>query len=600
VVAAAHLDHGHIYGMCNGLVEAGAELRWVYDPDPAKVEAFVGALPLRGPARSLDEVLDDPDVRLVAAAAVPSERCDLGIRVLEAGKDYFTDKAPITTLDQLARARDAVAAPAASTSCTTASASTPRAACARASSSRTAPSGASSRCSGLGPHRLNAASRPDWFFDKARYGGILVDLGSHQIEQFLHYTGARTPRSSAPAPTTSPPRPGPGIEDFGEASLRADNGASNYFRVDWFTPDGLPTWGDGRTIILGTDGYIEMRKYIDLARHDDGDHLYLVDHAGVQHHGARRPGGLPVLRAARPRWPERTERAMTQEHAFKAAELCLRAQQVADGHARITRAVLAALPRCRVVVRYGVGTDTVDVDAATEHGVAVCNVPDYGVEEVSDHALALLLALGRRIVTLDRAVRGGDWSLASSPDVRRLRGRVLGLVGLGRIGRAVARKALALGLEVVAYDPVAAPPAPSVTHLGLDELLARSDYVSLHAPLVPATRHLFDDATFRRMKPGAFLINTARGGLVDTDALTRALADGRLAGAGIDVLEQEPIAPDHPLLDQPNCLLTPHAGWFSQDAFAELKTKAAEEAVAVLTGAVPRSCLNPEALVRAG
>ncbi len=282
------------------------------------------------------------------------------------------------------------------------------------------------------------------------------------------------------------------------------------------------------------------------------------------------------------------------------ASVCRDAAGLIVQYAPITRTVLAALPHCRVVVRYGVGTDTVDVDAATEHGVAVCNVPDYGVEEVSDHALALLLALGRRIVTLDRAVRGGDWSLASSPDVRRLRGRVLGLVGLGRIGRAVARKALALGFEVVAHDPVAAPPEPGVTNVGLDELLARSDFVSLHAPLVPATRHLFDDAAFRRMKPGAFLINTARGGLVDTDALTRALADGRLAGAGIDVLEHEPIAPGHPLLDQPNCLLTPHAGWFSQDAFAELKTKAAEEAVAVLTGAAPRYCLNPGVLVRPG
>jgi len=278
------------------------------------------------------------------------------------------------------------------------------------------------------------------------------------------------------------------------------------------------------------------------------------------------------------------------------ASACRDADGLLVQYAPITRAVLVALPRCRVVVRYGVGTDTVDVDAATDLGVAVCNVPDYGVEEVSDHALALLLALGRGIVTLDRAVRGGDWSLATAPGVRRLRGRVLGLVGLGRIGRAVARKALALGLEVVAHDPAAVPPVPGVAQVGFDELLARSDFVSLHAPLLPATRHLFDDAAFRRMKPGAFLINTARGGLVDTDALTRALAEGRLAGAGIDVLEREPIAPGHALLEQPNCLLTPHAGWFSRDAFEELKTKAAEEAVAVLTGAAPRYCLNPQVL----
>lgn len=280
------------------------------------------------------------------------------------------------------------------------------------------------------------------------------------------------------------------------------------------------------------------------------------------------------------------------------ADACRDAVGLLVQYAPITRAVLAALPRCRVVVRYGVGTDTVDVDAATDLGVAVCNVPDYGVEEVSDHALALLLALGRRVVTLDRAVRGGDWSLASSPDIRRLRGRVLGLVGLGRIGRAVARKALALGFEVVAHDPVVAEPPAGVRQVGLDELLAGSDFVSLHAPLVPATRHLIDDAALRRMRPGAFLVNTARGGLVDTDALARALADGRLAGAGIDVLETEPIAPGHPLLEQPNCLLTPHAGWFSQDAFAELKAKAAQEAVAVVSGAAPRYCLNPRVLAR--
>ena len=286
--------------------------------------------------------------------------------------------------------------------------------------------------------------------------------------------------------------------------------------------------------------------------------------------------------------------------AADVASACREAAGLLVQYAPITRAVVGALSRCRVVVRYGVGTDTVDIDAATDHGVAVCNVPDYGVEEVSDHALALLLALGRRIATLDRAVHAGDWSLASSPDIRRLRGRVLGLVGLGRIGRAVASKGLALGFEVVAHDPYAGEPVPGVTPVGFDELLARSDFVSIHAPQVPATRHLFDDAAFRRMKPGAFLINTARGGLVDTAALVRALADGRLAGAGIDVLEQEPIAAGDPLLDQPNCLLTPHAGWFSRDAFVELKTKAAEEAVAVMRGATPRYCLNPAVLGRAG
>lgn len=334
VFAAAHLDHGHIYGQCNGLIEAGAELRWVYDPDPAKVDAFVARYPGTRVARALDEILDDPDVRLLAAAAVPSERCDLGIRVLEAGKDYFTDKAPLTTLEQLSRARDAVDR-------------TGRKYLAYYSERIHTESGVRAgeliqdgaigrvvQVLGLGPHRLNAASRPDWFFDKARYGGILLDLGSHQTEQFLHYAGAQDAQVlSARSENLGHPDL-PGIDDFGEASLRADNGASSYFRVDWFTPDGLPTWGDGRTIILGTDGYIEMRKYIDLARHDDGDHLYLVDHAGVQHHALAGQVGYPFFGQLVLDCLERTERAMTQAHAFKAVELCLLAQQVATGHAR--------------------------------------------------------------------------------------------------------------------------------------------------------------------------------------------------------------------------------------------------------------------------
>jgi predicted dehydrogenase len=183
---------------------------------------------------------------------------------------------------------------------------------------------------GLGPHRLNIASRPDWFFDKSRYGGILVDIGSHQIEQFLSYAGAHDAEVvMARADNLAHPER-PGLEDFGEAGLRADNGASNYFRVDWFTPDGLPTWGDGRTIILGTDGYIELRKYIDLARHDDGDHLYLVTHGGVEHMALAGQVGFPFFGRLVLDCLGRTERAMTQAHAFKAAELCLRAQAVAD------------------------------------------------------------------------------------------------------------------------------------------------------------------------------------------------------------------------------------------------------------------------------
>jgi predicted dehydrogenase len=330
VVAAAHLDHGHIYGMGNGLIEAGAELRWVYDPDPAKVEAFVARYPGARPARGLDEILDDAEVQLVATAAVPSTRCDLGIRVMEAGKDFFTDKAPMTTLEQLGRARAAVER-------------TGRKYLVYYSERIHTESGVRAgeliddgaigrviQVLGLGPHRLNVGSRPDWFFDKSRYGGILVDIGSHQIEQFLSYAGAQDAEVLMARADNLAHAERPGLEDFGEATLRADNGASNYFRVDWFTPDGLPTWGDGRTIILGTDGYIELRKYIDIARHDDGDHLYLVTHAGVEHMALTGKVGFPFFGRLVLDCLGRTERAMTQAHAFKAAELCLRAQEVAD------------------------------------------------------------------------------------------------------------------------------------------------------------------------------------------------------------------------------------------------------------------------------
>ena len=266
----------------------------------------------------------------MAAAAIPDRRCDLGIRVMEAGKDYFTDKAPLTTLAQLERARAAAAR-------------TERKYMAYFSERLHTESGVRAgeliadgaigrviQVLGLGPHRLNAGARPAWFFDKQRYGGILVDIGSHQTEQFLHYTGARDARVASARAVNLHHPDRPDFEDFGEASLVADNGASNYFRVDWFTPDGLPTWGDGRTIVMGTDGYIEMRKYLDLGRDDATDHLYLVDGKGVQHMVLEGQVGFPFFGQLVLDCLNRTETAMTQEHAFKAAELCLKAQAWAD------------------------------------------------------------------------------------------------------------------------------------------------------------------------------------------------------------------------------------------------------------------------------
>jgi predicted dehydrogenase len=334
VIAAAGLDHGHIYGQCNGLTEAGATLKWVYDPDPQKVEAFRKTYPQAQVARRLDEILDDRAVHLVAAAAVPCDRGPLGVRVMQAGKDYFTDKSPFTTLAQLDEARRTAAA-------------TGRkymvyyserlhVECAMHAGDLIA-QGAIGRVIqviGLGPHRLNAPSRPAWFFDKHKYGGILCDIGSHQCEQFLAFTGARDGRVLSARVENFHHPDHPGLEDFGEATLVADNGASFYFRVDWFTPDGLPTWGDGRTLILGTDGYIELRKSIDVGREQTGDHLYLVTQTGVEHMQLTGKVGFrffgELIRDCR----DRTERAMTQAHAFKAAELCMQAQALADAQRR--------------------------------------------------------------------------------------------------------------------------------------------------------------------------------------------------------------------------------------------------------------------------
>ena len=281
--------------------------------------------------------------------------------------------------------------------------------------------------------------------------------------------------------------------------------------------------------------------------------------------------------------------------------LCADADGLLNQYAPLTRGVLSTLSRCRVVARYGVGVDNVDVEAATECRIAVCNVPDYAVEEVSDHAIGLLMGLARKTHLLDRAVHAGRWDFSLARPVQRMRGRVVGIVGLGRIGRATARKAEGLGLRVIAHDAQAGEPgfnSGGTEIVPLETLLRESDYVSLHVPFTPETRHLVNEESLRLMKPEAILVNTGRGGVVDTDALVRALREGRIAGAGLDVLEQEPISAGHPLLGLDNCVLTPHAAWYSEDAFVELKTKAAEEAAAVLTGREPRYCLNPDVLRR--
>lgn len=328
-IAAVGLDHGHIYGMTNGLREAGAEVKWVYDPDPEKVAAYVKAYPEAKPARSKQEVFDDPAVKLVAAAAVPADRCRLGCEAIDHGKDYFTDKAPMTTLEQVDEARRKTAETGRKyavyyserlhTECSI-------------YAGNLIDEGAIGRVLqviGLGPHRLSAPSRPPWFFEHKRYGGILCDIGSHQIEQFLHFSGARDAKITASRVANYNHKQWPELEDFGDASLTGDNGATNYFRVDWFTPDGLGAWGDGRATILGTEGYIELRKYLDVGREPESDQLYLVNGKGEQHIRTHGTIGFPYFGQLILDCLNRTENAMTQEHTFKAAELCLVAQNQA-------------------------------------------------------------------------------------------------------------------------------------------------------------------------------------------------------------------------------------------------------------------------------
>jgi len=329
IFAAAALDHGHIYGMSNGLIEAGATLKWVYDPDPQKVQQFVKQYPQVKVAPSLDVILNDDSVKMVAAAAIPDERCALGLKVLDAGKDYFTDKAPLTTLAQLVEAKAKVAKTGRKYAVYYSERLHVESAVFAGQLVRDGAIGRVIQTLGMGPHR-EGQGRPDWFYFKKRFGGILCDIGSHQIEQFLFYTGNRDAQVVA-AQTNNFAHPQyPEFEDFGDAMLKGENGASGYFRCDWFTPQGLSSWGDGRLTLLGTDGYIEIRKYVDITRQEQ-DVVYLVNKEGEFRYPVAGKVGFPFFGELILDCLNRTENAMTQEHAFKAAELCVQAQMLANG-----------------------------------------------------------------------------------------------------------------------------------------------------------------------------------------------------------------------------------------------------------------------------
>lgn len=329
IFAAVALDHGHINGMTNGLLEAGATLKWVYDADDQKVAAYKEQFPQAQVADSIDQVLADPDIKLVAAAAVPNKRSELGNRVMKAGKDYFTDKTAFTTREQLEETKQVVEETGRKFWVYFSERLHVEGALFAGQLIEQGAIGDVVQITGFGPHRLDKEKRPDWFFHKEEYGGILCDIGSHQIEQFLTFTGNKNAEvvHSKVGNYANPDKPE--LEDYGDATLVGENGASFIFKVDWFTPDGLSTWGDGRMFITGTKGTIEVRKYVDVAREESGDHVYLVDSEGEKHYHVTGQVGFPFFGEMILDCINGTENAMTQQHIFKAQELCLTAQEKA-------------------------------------------------------------------------------------------------------------------------------------------------------------------------------------------------------------------------------------------------------------------------------
>lgn len=327
--AAVGLDHGHIYGMADGLIGAGATAKWVFDADAEKAASFAKRYPGARVASSEQEILDDPELRLVATAAIPSERTPVALRAIEAGKDAFIDKAPLTTFEQLEAAREATAHTGRKYAVYYGERLHAESSILAGQLIERGAIGRVLQVASFGPHRVGGG-RPDWFYDPAQYGGILCDIGSHNFDQILFYTGATDGRIISSTVANYAHLETPGLQDFGDAHVVLDNGASGYVRVDWFTPEGLGVFGDGRTIILGTDGYIELRKYIDITTDNGGGQVLLVNQEGQYRFDANGMTGFPYFGQLIRDCLDRTETAMTQAHAFKAAELSLQAQARAE------------------------------------------------------------------------------------------------------------------------------------------------------------------------------------------------------------------------------------------------------------------------------
>jgi predicted dehydrogenase len=318
------IDHPHIYGQTNALLKASAELVSFYATEPDLIATFASAYPQARQVSSAEEILEDDTIHLIASAAIPDERAPLGIRAMRHGKDYMSDKPGFVSLEQLADVRRVQAETGRIYSIDYSERLEVPAAVKAGELARAGAIGTVIQTIGLGPHRARFGTRPDWFFRPERYGGIITDIGSHQADQFLFYTGSTEAEVVASQVGNFKSPQYPDFEDFGDLMLRG-NGGTGYIRIDWYTPDGLDTWGDGRLFILGTDGYIELRKYTDIAGRAGGNHLFLVDQRGVQY--------IDCSDVALPYGPQlvsdvinRTETAMSQAHCFLASELALKAQ----------------------------------------------------------------------------------------------------------------------------------------------------------------------------------------------------------------------------------------------------------------------------------
>lgn len=321
------LNHGHIYGIADALIKGGGVLVSVYSKEPELLPDFIKRFPQVKIARNEDEIIRDHSIQLVASASIPIDRAPLGIRAMQSGKDFVTDKPGILTLDQLEKVKQVQKETKRIFSIMYSERLGNPASFKAAELIREGAIGKVIQTIGLGPHRMNPSSRPEWFFDPEKAGGILCDIGSHQFDQFLFYTGSKQAEVNFSQVGNFNTTKYPNYQDFGDMSVRSPH-ATGYIRIDWFTPDGLGTWGDGRTFILGTEGYIEMRKYIDIAGRKGGNHLFLVNRKETVYYDCSNvvaPYGEQLVSDV----VNRTETAMTQEHCFLATELALKAQKMA-------------------------------------------------------------------------------------------------------------------------------------------------------------------------------------------------------------------------------------------------------------------------------